>query len=449
VIFYTIVKLSDKMLKQFKKSINWRWLAALSIMTSLLFLGIISILFTYYLSSQKQTSQTRAAKSEKAGILKQNNKIITSQTVSGAKKTSSNSCPASAPYPCGTICCPAGSTCTPNGCKVITSTTQTSNSKTGTIDRGENKTVAKGTTRCISVAQSCIKGRVFNDSGQCLRDCPSGCDARKLDCNGASVACGEGITNNCGENTSVNTTSDNQNQSSAPISTTDSDPPIITIAPNTNSTSLNNDFKLDSNNPTTSSLISSPTPQPTTLPTVTPTPEMIKTTFTFKIRLQGINKLPSNNQVLSAQLHLVDNQKRIINLGNVNLAFNSEGGNIWQFTSEQFTVTKNVQYSIFLKPQKHLRKKIADNIIFKSGENNFDYANIILSSGDLPNPQQDGIIDSSDISFIRNNLGTKEQDKLKIGDLNLDGIIDSQDYSLIIRSLTIKYDDNLTQLKLY
>ena len=74
----------------------------------------------------------------------------------------------------------------------------------------------------------------------------------------------------------------------------------------------------------------------------------------------------------------------------------------------------------------------------------FKISNIRILSGDLPeNGEQNGVIDSYDISFIRNNLGKTEESVVNICDINLDNICDTQDYSLLIQPLGTgnKYDE--------
>ena len=68
-----------------------------------------------------------------------------------------------------------------------------------------------------------------------------------------------------------------------------------------------------------------------------------------------------------------------------------------------------------------------------------DFSNIYELVGDLPD--QDGVVDSYDISFIRLNLGKNEDAVQAIGDINLDGRVDTQDYSLVIASLSVKKDE--------
>jgi hypothetical protein len=119
-------------------------------------------------------------------------------------------------------------------------------------------------------------------------------------------------------------------------------------------------------------------------------------------------------------------------------------------------------YRVLVKGPKHIQKKICDatpteasagtyhcgegNITINSGDNTFNFSGIKLLVGDLA--PQDGIVDSYDISLLRNSLCTtdnpdvcKDSTVLSEADLNLDGIIDTQDYSLLISSLSVKYDE--------
>ncbi len=112
-------------------------------------------------------------------------------------------------------------------------------------------------------------------------------------------------------------------------------------------------------------------------------------------------------------------------------------------------------YAILVKGEKHVQKKVCDvepsetspgtyrcslgKIALQPGTVNLDFSRIKLLVGDIPD--QDGIIDAYDISFIRNNIGKSDPNILAIGDLNLDGRVDTQDYSLLIASLSVKYDE--------
>lgn len=130
----------------------------------------------------------------------------------------------------------------------------------------------------------------------------------------------------------------------------------------------------------------------------------------------------------------------------------------WSGTAAFDTTGSN--YKVYAKGPKHLQKKICDatpteivpgtyrcstgNIILAVGTNNLDFSGIRLLVGDLPEQGttgQNGIVDSFDLSFIRQNLGKTDPAVLAIGDLNFDGIIDTQDFSLVIASLNVKADE--------
>jgi hypothetical protein len=127
------------------------------------------------------------------------------------------------------------------------------------------------------------------------------------------------------------------------------------------------------------------------------------------------------------------------------------------FTS--VAVGSDTKYTVFVKVGKHLQKRVcgfapseasgglyncSDSAIpLSAGVNNLDFSGIMLLAGDLPSSSgvQNGVVDSYDISYILNNLGSTDATKMAIGDLNFDGVIDTQDRSLIIQSLNVKYDD--------
>ena len=111
-------------------------------------------------------------------------------------------------------------------------------------------------------------------------------------------------------------------------------------------------------------------------------------------------------------------------------------------------------YIVFVKGPRHLQKKICDatptetavgtyrcgegKINIVAGANTFDFSGIVLLSGDI---DQNGTVDSADISFIRNNLGKTDAATLAKCDINLDGKCDTQDYSLVIFALSMKVDE--------
>lgn len=137
------------------------------------------------------------------------------------------------------------------------------------------------------------------------------------------------------------------------------------------------------------------------------------------------------------------------------------GIRVFQGTADFSNIPFGDEYSVFLKGDHHLKKRICENaptetvdgryycslgkISIKEGTNELDFTKIYQLGGDLPvSNEQSGFIDSVDITFLRSNLGNKDPGKLEVGDLNLDGIIDTQDYSLALYALSFKYDEEVT-----
>jgi hypothetical protein len=126
-------------------------------------------------------------------------------------------------------------------------------------------------------------------------------------------------------------------------------------------------------------------------------------------------------------------------------------------TFDPTKVPRGNTYKLLVKGPKHLAKRFctadasgsdyfcAENagaISLTPGLKIFDFSTVPMAPGDLPlDGQQDGVVDSSDLTYIRQNLGQKEAGLLKIGDLNLDGIIDTQDFSLVINNLINNEDE--------
>lgn len=62
----------------------------------------------------------------------------------------------------------------------------------------------------------------------------------------------------------------------------------------------------------------------------------------------------------------------------------------------------------------------------------------MILSGDL---DQNGVVDSVDISIVRNNLGKTDTATLTKADVNRDGRVDTQDFSLILAALAVRTDE--------
>lgn len=223
-----------------------------------------------------------------------------------------------------------------------------------------------------------------------------------------------------------------------------------------------------SRTPTPTASTGSPTPTktptptpgagtPTTVPTNTPTPQVTQptgnTTLNMKLKFQGIVRKPSAGDQMITKVS-------VVNLGTGfksdtnDVTFTVDDSGVWT-GSTSFDTPGGSGYYILVKGPKHVQKKVCDaaptetvpgsyrcaggNIALHSGDNDLDFSNIYQLVGDLPD--QDGIVDSYDVSFLRLNLGNTDDKSLSVGDVNLDGRVDSQDYSLVIASLSIKKDE--------
>lgn len=209
----------------------------------------------------------------------------------------------------------------------------------------------------------------------------------------------------------------------------------------------------------TSQVTTSPTttssPTATTVPTATktPTPSPSPTpnaTLSLKLRFQGIQSAPAGvKQVVQITVASKTGVKAV-GRGEV-LA----SGAIW-IGDVPLSLPGAGEYRVYIKGPKHIQKRICiaapeeslpgayrcqeDKLLtLKLGKNQFDWSKITLMSGDIP--PQDGVINSADLSYIKNNIGSKDPTVLEKADINLDGIVDAQDYSLVVASLAIKYDE--------
>ncbi len=175
----------------------------------------------------------------------------------------------------------------------------------------------------------------------------------------------------------------------------------------------------------------------------------------LKVRFQGLTLQPAEEyRTMNAKVILAAEDKSFREEKSVK--FDVDGNGQWTGTYSAKNVPLGAQYAVFIKGSKHLMKKICETsptesvagtykcstgkINLKEGSQEMDLSKIILLVGDLP--QQDGIIDSLDLAFVRNNFGSKTNSTVARGDLNLDGIVDTQDMVLMLKALEFKYDED-------
>lgn len=175
-------------------------------------------------------------------------------------------------------------------------------------------------------------------------------------------------------------------------------------------------------------------------------------TLNMKIKFQGIPKKPANAAAETVTVRLRAEGQATATSGTG--SFTPDETGIYTGTVN-LDVAPGSNYTLYVKGPRHLQKKICVNsptetatgtyrcgrgqVNITAGTNSIDLSKILVMVGDLP--QQDGIVDAYDTSFIRQSFGSTDANKLTIGDLNRDNIVDTQDMSLIIQSLNVKYDE--------
>ena len=204
----------------------------------------------------------------------------------------------------------------------------------------------------------------------------------------------------------------------------------------------------------------SPTPGPSETPGPSPTPTISaqSVVLNLKLKLQGILTLPNQPNNLAFKV-TVNSIRRSITRSIIT-DFSVDNNAVWSGQAVFNGLPSASDYKIYTKGPKHLQKRICERfpqetfpgiyncedgaISLKPGTYNLDFTGIFQLVGDLS--PQDGVVNSYDISLVRNNIavaGSYDPAILDIADLNLDGIVDSQDYSLVIAALSIRSDEGL------
>lgn len=111
---------------------------------------------------------------------------------------------------------------------------------------------------------------------------------------------------------------------------------------------------------------------------------------------------------------------------------------------------------IFIKGPKHLAKKFCVNdqaldkrckdnefLVLQAGENTFNWSRSVMEGGDLPlTGGQDGVVNSTDWTFMNGKLGSSVTADLVAADINLDGIVNATDRVLLRITLETKYEED-------
>lgn len=209
------------------------------------------------------------------------------------------------------------------------------------------------------------------------------------------------------------------------------------------------------NTPTVPASTGTGSPSGTGSPTATPAPSV---GFSFKLRFQGIQRKPDDKyNKMSVKLTLVDAQNTATKI-TTNADFTADSSGIWTGTANFAGASLTKTYKILVKGPKHIQKKICNitptestpgayhceagnTIALTSANMTLDFSGILLFVGDLP--PQDGVVDSYDLSLIRNCIkdNPTSNDCVNKADVNLDGRVDAQDYALAIAALSVRYDE--------
>lgn len=180
-------------------------------------------------------------------------------------------------------------------------------------------------------------------------------------------------------------------------------------------------------------------------------------TLNLKLKFQGVVKKAADVvNSMKVQVVIGSGEDKSVPATGV---FTSDAQGIWTGSVTFPDLPAGSDLAIYIKGPKHLQKKLCDavpteaspgtyrcsvgNITLNQGSNDFDFSDIYLLAGDLPeqNGAQNGIVDAFDTSYVRLALGSRDAKTISVADLNYDNIVDSQDYSLVIASLNVKYDE--------
>jgi len=217
-----------------------------------------------------------------------------------------------------------------------------------------------------------------------------------------------------------------------------------------------------------SSSVSTPSPSNTPLAEVQ---------VALKLRFQGIMVMPQNTTSQRVKVSLVKEGDEQDNSSFYWAEMLPGYDGTYKGTIGVDSIDYNAKYYIYVKGPKHLQKKFCDSfpqsnaqgfyscgkakITLHNGQNDFDFSNIKLLAGDLPEQGsvQNEMIDVYDLGIMRQyvppicdvegkkqdcteaEIATYKQPALIVCDINMDNKIDQQDWSLILASMAVKYDE--------
>jgi Zn-dependent metalloprotease len=209
--------------------------------------------------------------------------------------------------------------------------------------------------------------------------------------------------------------------------------------------------------PTETPPVAEPTPTTTVIePTQTPIPSPTTIpTFDAKVDLslifQGIVKKPlGGRDKMKVKLTFSEANTSFGTSIDREVEFTADNNAVWHGSTVLEAIPVGTDFEVNVLGPRHLARVVCDEnprefivnnyacslsskAISIKDSNNLDFSGITILTGDLPN--QDGQINSYDLSLVRNNLDARAGSILEAADLNHDGIVNSQDFSLILAAM--------------
>ena len=190
-------------------------------------------------------------------------------------------------------------------------------------------------------------------------------------------------------------------------------------------------------------------------PQTTPNPqESQKVSLDMTIRLQGISKKPKYADAMFVKVGITGGKLKQPTY--LKVPFFADDDGLWR--GRITTGVAEGDYCLLIKPPRHTQRKFCDNnasesspgeykgdvsnITLNKGVNLLDFRNVIQLAGDLPLPEQDGVVNSRDILKIRKSLQSNKIDDILAADVNNDGVINASDDALVIFTLGVRTDQN-------
>jgi len=170
----------------------------------------------------------------------------------------------------------------------------------------------------------------------------------------------------------------------------------------------------------------------------------------LKVKLQGVTSKPKTAQLLKFKFVLKNSENNKQQKG-VNLRVNENG--LFSGKANFDKIAPGNNFQLLIKGPKHVQKRfctltpekadyhcsINEGFVLSTGENEADLSAVPLFTGDLP--EQDGILNSKDVSTLKDCIKERSEACIEKTDVNYDGVTNGVDLSLLFKAMATKYDD--------